>query len=110
MRAYHFLTEAGLETSIQDQLSLLLTTLHANDVPNVSIKQIRQSLENAGFYVNRKWIQDNARQLGVVKDVDEQEITLDIETSEPEPEAPEAQDDQKTVEKMAKNALSRRQS
>ena len=110
MRAHEFLTEANQVDSIQEQLALLLTTLHANDVPSVSLKQIRQSLEAAGFWVTKKWIQDSARSVGIVKDVDEKEITLDVETDEPEPEAKDQEEtDKKAVEKMAKKALKRRE-
>ena len=108
MRAHEFLNEANNVDNIREQLALLLTTLHANQVPSVSLKQIRQSLESSGFWVTKKWIQDNARNIGIVKDVDEKEISLDVETDDPEPEAKDDQEDQKTVEKMAKKALQRR--
>ncbi len=102
------MTENTGEQPIKERLALLLTTLHANEVSSVGLKQIRQSLEAAGYYVTKKWIEMNAKQIGIVKDVDDTRIHLEIESDETEPEAEKPKDEEKTVEKMAKKALQRR--
>lgn len=108
MRAHEFLRESTGEDAIRDELTTLLTTLHASQVPSVSLQQLKKSLQDAGYYVTRKWIQDNAQKLGIVKSVDEETAMLDIETDEPEPTAPETKSDEERVSQMAKKALSRR--
>lgn len=110
MRAHEFLREHTSEQDIQNQLATILTSLHANGIGNITIPQLRKSLEDLGYFVNRQWIQDNSRKLGIVKDVDDSSITLDVETDEPTPEAPDTDADEQKVAQMAKKALSRRKS
>lgn len=108
MRAYEFLREHMDEQDIQTQLTTILTSLHGSGLPRVDIKQVQKSLELAGFFVNIQWIQDSSRQLGIVQDVDDTSITLDVDTDEPTPRVPDAESDEEKVSKMAKKALSRR--
>jgi hypothetical protein len=110
MRAHEFLKEAGGEAEIQNHLATMLTTLHATGIPSVTIAQVRQSLEDAGYFVNRQWIKSHSEKLGIVKSADDKSITLDVETSEPEPREIDADTDENKVKQMAKSALGRRKS
>jgi len=116
MRAAEFIPQHIQEDAHEDaiiaQLMTLLTTLHASQVPSISIQQIRKSLEDAGFFVHNKWIRDHVQNIKIVKGVADGKINLDIEDDDEEGGgATPPQEDQgaEKVEKMAKQALGRRQ-
>lgn len=111
MRAQEFLRENNHE-----QLLTLLTTLHASRVPAISLTQVQQSLENAGFFVTNKWISDQLANIqkhtgSIIKSFNDDEISLDVEidTSDKDKavDSEEAKDTI-TVKKMAKKALKKR--
>ena len=112
MRAHDFLREDDdHEQDIKNQLLTLLTTLHASQVPQVSIKQLQKSLEDEGLYVTTDWILDQVKSIPIVKNSDDSKISLDVEHDTSDKE--EAVDDdeeknRKSVKNMAKNALKKR--
>ena len=112
MRAHEFLREDDHEQDIKNQLLTLLTTMHASQIPSVSLKQVQQSLEDAGFLVTNKWILDQVKKLPIVKSSNDDEILLDVETDTSDKDesidTEDATKDVSTVKKMAKKALNKR--
>ena len=111
MRAHEFLRENNREQEIKNQLLTLLTTLHASQVPSISIKSIQQSLEDAGFFTTNKWISDQVKNIPIVKSSNDDEISLDVETDTSDKDTAvdsEETKDTTTVKKMAKKALKKR--
>ena len=112
MRAHEFLREEDHEQDMKNQLLTLLTTLHASQVPSISIEQIEQSLEKAGFFVTNKWISDQVKNIPIVKSSNDDEISLDVETDTSDKDtavdSEDKQKDKSTVKKMAKKALKKR--
>ena len=112
MRAHEFLREEDHEQDMKNQLLTLLTTLHASQVPSISIEQIEQSLEKSGFFVTNKCISDQVKNIPIVKSSNDDEISLDVETDTSDKDtavdSEDKQKDKSTVKKMAKKALKKR--
>jgi sorbitol-specific phosphotransferase system component IIBC len=115
MRAHEFLRENDHEQDIKNQLLTILTTLHASQVPTVSVKQIQQSLENAGYFVTNSWISDEAKNITIVKSSTDDEISMDVEKDTSDKDRPISDDEEskkeknkKIVKNMAKKALKKR--
>lgn len=98
------------EQEIIVRLMTLLTTLHASKVPSVKVRQLKKSLQDAGFFVTTKWITDHLANINIVKDLSDHTVNFDIDRDEPEKEVGEPDQDQaeEKVSKMAKKALGRR--
>lgn len=110
MRAYEFLFESEYEDQIKNLLMTLLTTQHAENIPTTTIKQLKDSLADSGFTVNKKWIRDQISNVPIVKSVDKDTVVFDLEDSETAPAVgdDDTDKDKRTVSSMAKKALSRR--
>ena len=109
MRAHEFLREEDHEQDMKNQLLTLLTTLHASQVPSISIEQIQQSL---GSFATNQWISDQVKNIPIVKSSNDDEISLDVETDTSDKDtavdSEDKQKDKSTVKKMAKKALKKR--
>ena len=114
MRAHEFLCEQTHEDQAHYALVTLITTQHAMGIPEVDIEKLLKSLEDRNYFMDMDWIWDHAQQIPVV-DVEASSpdhIKLKLPrsakvdaTKEAEPAAPDPSD---RVEKMAKQALAKR--
>jgi hypothetical protein len=115
MRASEFIHQKLIETDrekeIREALLTLLTTMHATNIPSVSVSQLRKSLETAGYYVPLSWILDEVKEIPIVTDVDRGQVNLDIPLSDTEADSasqPSQEQNDSKVEQMARKALARR--
>ena len=115
MRATEFIPqyvfEDAHEDPIKSQLMTLLTTLHASNIPSVSMQQIQKSLEDAGYFVPNKWIRDHAQEVKIVRGVEDGIISFDLDDESKSSSGatpPEQDQGAEKVEKMARKALGRR--
>lgn len=109
MRARQLLTEVDHEQEIRDHLITLVTSLHANGVDSIGLDQLRNSLEDAGFFVTKTWLKTALGEIKVVKSVENNTVELDVESDQTEPKGkPDQARDEKTVSRMAAKALDRR--
>lgn len=114
MRAHEFLCEQTHEDQAHDALVTLITTQHAMGIPEVDVEKLMKSLEDRNYFMDMDWIWDHAQQIPVV-DVEASSpdhIKLKLPRSAPtddnkvpEPTTPDPSD---RVEKMAKQALAKR--
>lgn len=119
MRAHEFLRENDHEQDIKNQLLTILTTLHASQVPTVSVKQLQKSLENAGYFVTNSWISDEVKNIPIVKSSTDDNISMDVESDDSNDDDDKSVDknddkeskeeaNKKIVKNMAKKALKKR--
>ncbi len=113
MRAHEFLCEQTHEDQARDALITLITTQHALGIPEIKTKKLMKSLEDRNFFMDQDWVWQHAQQIPVVdtESSKPEQIVLKLPNNEPEAQAaePDAPEDQtKTVEKMAKQALAKR--
>ncbi len=114
MRAHEFLCEQTHEDQAHDALVTLITTQHAMGIPEVDTEKLLKSLEDRNFFMDMDWIWNHAQQIPVVdvnaSSPDHIKLKLPRSTQqEPSQDAPPAVTDQSDrVEKMAKQALAKR--
>jgi hypothetical protein len=109
MRLSEILFENDREDLIRDQVITLITTAHANNIPSITVAQIRKSLDSSGLNVPTKWLLDTIKSIAVVKNIDKDNIILDLDQQDAasKPGTME-QNDSQTVKSMARKALKRR--
>ena len=109
MRAFDILNENDREDMIRDQVITLLTSAHANNIPDMTLDQLKHSLDASGMAVPNKWLEDTVKSVAVVKSVNKGRIELALdEPSEDQTEAPSKEHEDQTVKGMASKALKRR--
>lgn len=114
MRAHEFLCEQTHEDQAHDALVTLITTQHAMGIPDMDTEKLLKSLEDRNFFMDMDWIWDHAQQIPVVDvnasspDHIKLKLPRSAKTDVAKAEAPAATDASDRVEKMAKQALAKR--
>lgn len=120
MKIHEILCEQNHEDQARDALITLLTTQHALGIPETSMQQLLQSLEDRNFFMDADWIQQQISDIPVVDmdASDDDTVVLKLpRTSSASTSANSTQksqdqdpDIQNKVKNMAQKALAKRMS
>jgi len=120
MKLSELLCEQSHEDLAHDALITLITTNHALGMTEISAKKLLKSLEDRNFFMDSDWLWDHVQQIPIV-DADastkslikikqptdtDTDVDSDADSDKTDADAPDT--NSKTVDRMAKRALAKR--